>query len=117
MAVAKGDYVNLIHNAHIAGQIAARECVPTPMVVKGYESTPVMGGVCGFAWIEVRPRTSPLAKWLKTQGHSSSDYHKAVLVWVHQYGQSMARKEAYARAYAQVLRDSGYVAYANSRID
>jgi hypothetical protein len=38
-------------------------------------------------------------------------------MWVFDYNQSMELKEAYAHAYAKVLRDAGFNAYANSRMD
>ena len=58
------EFETLLWEADKAGREAARVHIPTPMVVSGYESTPVMGGVCGFAWVSVRPRTSPFARYL-----------------------------------------------------
>jgi hypothetical protein len=38
-------------------------------------------------------------------------------LWVHQFDQSITRKEAYAAAYADTLRKHGIEAYAGSRLD
>jgi hypothetical protein len=83
--------------AHAAGHAAAMAAVPPAMVVtNGAESWCVADGPCGFAWITVRPGNSPLARWLKANGHAhTAAYGRGVLVWVHDYNQSMARKTAY----------------------
>ena len=44
-------------------------------------------------------------------------FRSGLSVWVSEGGQSMERKEAYARAYADVLRAAGIEAYAGSRMD
>ena len=100
-----------------AGREAGEKVVPAPMVVSGgYE--PVMDGVCGFAWVNIKPGTSAFAKWLKKQGFARSDsYYGGVTVWISDYGQSMTRKEAYAREMARVFCDAGFKAYPASRMD
>lgn len=73
---------------------------------------------CGFAWIKVRPANSPFANWLKKNGHVRGvAYHGGVDIWVHEFGQSMQRKEAFAHAFAEVIYNAGIKAYAQSRID
>jgi hypothetical protein len=66
--------------------------------------------VCGFARVEVRPRTSAWAKWLKTRGWYSSDYFKCVYANIGGFGQSFQRKhkEAFAAAFAAHLTAKGY---------
>lgn len=121
--------------AHAAGMAAAKECVPTPMIVSEHENpwddsspvvkqyAPVMGGVCGFAWVNVRPGTCSFARWAKKQDLGYSDsYYGGYTIYVHGtefpgFEQSMEIKEAYAGAFAQVLRSHGIEASARSRMD
>lgn len=122
------EFRELFDRANDAGLKAGEAIVPVPMVVieranplddrsPAVKRWPVEGGVCGFAWITVRPGTSAFARWLaKTKlGHTA--YGGGVSVWVGAFGQSMTRKEAYARAFADVLKAAGITAYAESRID
>jgi hypothetical protein len=116
--------------ADAKGRAAADEVVPVPMVV-GTPTTPlgndidfsqrtyfVSEGVCGFAWVKVRPGTSSFARWLVRTGKSRGKaYHGGVDIWIGDFGQSMQRKEAYARAMAQVFTEAGIKAYAQSRLD
>ena len=84
-------------------------------IVKRY--APVMDGVCGFAWVVVRPAGSSFGRWLrKERGHSLA-YGGGVSIWVGSFGQSYERKYAYARAFAGVLEEAGIEAYAQSRLD
>jgi hypothetical protein len=76
---------------------------------------------CGFAWVEVRPATSPFIRWCKKNGHGDSHWKSGWVFWrpgghVHR-GQSIAVFEAGARAFAQVLKDHGIDAVALSRLD
>jgi hypothetical protein len=74
---------------------------------------------CGFAWVNVRPGTSKMAKYLKTKDHAHKSYEGGVDVWNPggSNTQSMDIKEVGASAFAKVLRDHGYKAYAKSRAD
>jgi hypothetical protein len=124
-------YRAILREAEEAGRKAGDAVVPVPMVVVERASPlddnspvvreypPVMGGVCGFAWVTLKPATSAFAKFLKKA--FPNDWNKAyeggLSYWVHGYGQSMTRKEAFAHAYAAVLREYGFKAYANSRMD
>jgi predicted nucleic acid-binding Zn finger protein len=103
-----------------AGDAAVSAMTPEPMVVTGREGSYfVEGGVCGFAQVQVRPRTSAFARWLIAQGIArSSDYYKCVYVSVSQFGQSLQRKEAWAKAVADHLTAKGYDRVSwDSRID
>lgn len=120
----------LYDKAMAAGRAAAEAKVPTPMVV-GTPTTPlgndidrnkptyyVAGGVCGFAWVNVRPGNCSFARWLSKNGIGHKGYYggwevSAGLVG----GQSMEIKEAWAGAFAAVLRDEGIDAFAQSRMD
>jgi len=121
-------FVELYNKACEAGVKAADECVPIPMVVEAHanmmdDNSPVVqswhvpDGVCGFAWIVIRPGTCSFARWTVKYAGAKKHYHGGVSIWVSAYGQSMQRKEAYAYAFAKVLQDAGIKAYASSRMD
>ena len=84
-------------------------------IIKAYP--PVMGGVCGFSWITVRPGTSSFARWLAKNKRASRGYYGGIELWIREFGQSMEKKLAYSEAFSQVLRDAGIKAYAGSRMD
>jgi hypothetical protein len=122
------EMVDLWYAAKKAGEAAADAARPTPMVVSeaGLDDRPVPGGkswyvpegVCGFAWVNVKPGTSRFAKMLVRTGEARRDsYYGGVTKWVGGYGQSYDRKCAYARAMAKVLSDAGVTAYAMDRLD
>ena len=119
----------LYYKAVKAGQQAAAKCNPTPMTVQQHASpfndtSPIVkewyvpDGVCGFAWVRLTPARGKFVAWLKLNGIGSGDsYAGGYSIWIHNYNQSMQRKEAHARAMADVLNEAGLVAYAESRID
>jgi hypothetical protein len=76
----------------------------------------IADGVCGFAWISFKG-TGPWAAWAKKNAGASKGYPKGLMIWISDYNQSMARKEAFADAAAEVLRANGIEAYAQSRMD
>lgn len=119
----------IYNKAHEAGLAAGNGSKPQPMIV-GQSSTIfgsdidyskptyfVEDGVCGFAWVNIRPGTSSFAKYLVKSGHAHKAYHGGIDVWVRDFGQSMQRKEAYAEAFAKVLKEEGFNVYAGSRMD
>jgi hypothetical protein len=121
-------YEKLYARAFAAGRMAGELAKPTPMVVTQRENplndnSPIQQawhvpeGVCGFAWIIVRPGGSSFARWLKTEKDHRRDYYGGICIWVDDHGQSMARKQAHAEAFAKVLREAGINAHANSRMD
>jgi len=129
-------WAKLYADADAAGRKAADAATPVPMLVGtpknmlaslvgrddgGFdEKEPVYyvsDGVCGFAWVLVRPGNSSFARWLAKTDKGSAAYGGGVSIWVSGYGQSMQRKEAYAGAFAKVLQDAGITAYSQSRMD
>ena len=117
--------------ADASGRLAAEQCVPTPMVVVQHKNPwdetseitkvwePVADGVCGFDWVTIKPANSAFANFLKKKERfqTHKGYHGGLELWVGGYGQSMARKEAYARAFARILTENGIKARAESRMD
>ena len=112
-----------------AGRVAGEAAEPTPMVV-GTPTTLlgndidynkptyyVADGVCGFAWVVIRPGNSSLARQAVKLDIGSSAYGGGVSIWIRDHGQSLDRKKRHAKAYADVLQGHGVDAYAQSRID
>ena len=111
--------------AHAAGSAAE----PTPMAVVE-PSDPlnpnspirrawhVAGGACGFAWVAVHPANSSFARWAVKNGFAArSEYDGGIKFHIRGFGQSVDRKYAAALAMADVLREAGLEAYAQSRLD
>lgn len=130
-ATAKADrdreFAALYARAVKAAEEAYRAASPRPMVVR--EEYPTAGreyfvpeGVCGFAWVIVRPGTSAFARWLAKHGYGRAAYGGGISVWSSailpgDYGQSYERKLAGCEAAAEVWRTAGIRAYADGRLD
>lgn len=105
-----------------AAAVSAHDaCIPTPMIVGqarelfGNEIIPgteefVADGVCGFAWIRIKPARGPLVKWLKNQGKGDKGVYGGWTLSPYDFNpnlgrtQSMQRKEAAMTAACKVLR-------------
>lgn len=121
-------FAELALKAEAAGNAAALAATPTPMVVgtakslfdDSFDPTQptyfVSEGVCGFAWVKF-PGNTAFGRWAKASGLARAAYGGGLQVRANVGGQSLARKEAWAYAYAAVLRDEGVEAYAESRMD
>lgn len=119
----------LWNKAYEEGMKAGQAHRPIPMVVQQHsnmlddnspvkESWFVEGGVCGFAWVVVKPGTSSFARWAKREKDAKRAYYGGIQVlWVSEFGQSYERKVAFARKFAEVLREGGVKAYSESRLD
>lgn len=86
-----------------------------------YQET-VSDGVCGFAWVELKPANNAFCKWLVKKGYASKLSGPGVSIWVHDYNQSMQKKAAYARAFCQVIKSQAQdlrlkSVYSGSRMD
>ena len=119
-----------------AAEAAALAKVPTPMIV-GSPTTPlgsdidpakqtwyVPSGMCGFAWVTIKPARGALVTYLKSQGVGSKGYYGGWEIWCNGKlsptagaTQSIEIKEAASHAAAAVLREYGIEAYAQSRLD
>lgn len=117
---------NLHALAHAAGMEAGNNAHVIPMGVvqadifgnplPGAKVEVVDSGVCGFAWISFKGNTS-FGRAMRAAGLARPAYPTGLNFWVGEFGQSMQRKEEYARAYAKVLREHGVEAYSGSRMD
>ncbi len=119
----KSEMRALYEKAKAAGMAAGVAAIPVPMAVSGgVPGEPAKlwvepEGACGFAWVKIRPGNSPFANWLKKNDIASKAYGGWVDIWIGDFNQSIARKEACARAMAKVLSEGGINAYADSRLD
>lgn len=118
----------LYKRAHEAGIDAGVAKIPTPIVVERHanplnDASPVVQswfvpqGLCGFASIKF-PANTAFAKRLIEKGHAHKSSGTGAYIWVGEFGQSVEQKEAYAQAFAKVLREAGIQkVYAESRLD
>jgi len=129
MSMSKVACEKLLERAHLMGMDAGRSVGVTPMVV-GTPTTLfgseidyskktyfVEGGVCGFAGVVIKPARGKFVSYLKSIGIGNKHYYGGYYVSVHEFGQSLTRKEAYADAYAKVLGEAGMSCYVDSRMD
>ena len=129
MSMSKVACEKLLEKAHLMGMDAGRDASVTPMIV-GSPSTPfgsdidyskktyfVEGGACGFAGVVIKPARGKFVSYLKSIGIGNKHYYGGYYVSVREFGQSLARKEAYAEAYAKVLSEEGMRCYVDSRMD
>lgn len=108
-------FAEVFKAAQDAGREAAEAITPTPMIVGspthplGDDIDPskpvyrVDAGVCGFAWVLVRPATCSFARWLVKMGYGSTAYKGGVAVRIGAHGQSYERKVAHAAAMAETF--------------
>ena len=99
-----------------AGNLAVKNCIPTPMYVGGYEE-PEMEGLCGFASVVIRDARTRFPKWLKKQGIGYLRACGGWAVFAEGYGQSYERAKAYADAFARVLRQNGVACEVHAALD
>lgn len=107
------DFAAIAREAHEAGMKAAEEANVQMIGVQGYAGS---FPICGFAWIRF-PGNTAWGRWAKKNAGASKAYPTGLSIWVSQFNQSVDRKYAYARAYANVLNSHGIKAHADSRLD
>ena len=80
---------------------------------------------CGFAWVKIRPARGKLVNYLKSIGVGGTDSYAGgyrvssydICSQPGSWAQQMDIKYAGCSAFAEVLRDHGVNAYADSRMD
>ena len=129
MSMSKVHCEKVLERAHLMGMDAGRRVGVNPMVVgtptelMGNEidyskkTYVVEGGVCGFAGVVIKPARGKFVSYLKSIGMGNKHYYGGWYVSVREFGQSLARKEAYADAFADVLKEVGMRVYVDSRMD
>lgn len=99
-----------------AGERAAKNCVPTPMYIQGYNE-PILDGAAGFAWVVIHDARKQFPRWLKKHQIGYLRYNGGWAVHSKGCGQSYDRAKAYANAFAKVLRQNGIDCTVESRLD
>jgi hypothetical protein len=140
----EGQTLAILERAEDAAQRAFDGASPTPMVIGtpknlmasltggddgGFDpSQPtyyVNDGVCGFAWVNVRPANGSFARRVKAATKERNPYYASKGYYggleirpdAGRMSQSYERKLAACRAYAAVLQEYGITAYADGRLD
>jgi len=129
MAMSRVHCEKVLERAHLMGMDAGRRVGVTPMIV----GTPtelmgseidyskktyfVEGGVCGFAGVVIKPARGKFVSYLKSIDKGYNRYGGGYYVPVREFGQSLTRKEAYAKAFADVLKEVGMKVFVDSRMD
>ena len=107
----------ILIEAHERGRIAAAESDQQMIQVqdqdgKVFDPFPI----CGFASVRVKGLRGKALEEFKRRGFEKS-YGGGQSLWVSDYNQSYDLKSAYARAYADKLREHGFNAWSESRLD
>jgi hypothetical protein len=104
----------LYEAADAAGRKAAEACVPTPMKVGG---SIYMDGYCGGAYMLLPDGRAKFARWLKANNRGAPHVGRGVRIHAIRTDQSAERAEAYARAFATILRRNGIECSVVSYVD
>ena len=112
----------LLKKAEAAGLKAGLEVSTNPVTFKDVHSGQtydVAEGMCGFAWVNISPARGKFVNYLKKIGKGHKSYRGGWDYWVSssELGQAITRKEAYATAFANVLKEWGINAMMMSRLD
>ena len=123
----KRECARIYKEAYAAGLKAGKE-VGVPKFIVGdaiglsneidySKKTYVLEGLCGFAWVNISPARGAFVTYLKSINEGHKAYYGGYEFFVHEFGQSVDRKSAFAGAFAEVLRKYGINASAGSRLD
>jgi len=117
-------FTTIWRDAGLAAHVAVQALDVKPMTVVGHNPSTgdriayhVPDGVCGFAYVTIRPATGAFVQWLKGRSIGHKAYHGGWEISIQQYSQSMQRKEEHARVVAEYLTDYGIPAGYYSRMD
>ena len=112
-------YKQILQEASAEGLKRVKELKVIPMGVVQHanpldDKSPIVyaeivdDGVCGFAWVNIKPGTSKFVKYLKKEKIANKDsYYGGASIWIGNnhgdFNQSMQKKMAYASGYASVI--------------
>ena len=99
----------LLKQAEAAGLKAGLEVSTTPVTFKDTHSGQtydVAEGMCGFAWVNISPARGKFVNYLKKLNKGHKSYYGGWDYWVssQELGQSITRKEAYAKRLQMFLK-------------
>ncbi|MBI5870073.1 MAG: hypothetical protein HZB44_03825 [Actinobacteria bacterium] len=92
--------------ANQEGELAAKNCTPTPMLISGYKE-PELDGMCGGAYVIINDAVRGYGRWLRVSQIGTRHQPRGRRVWARVNSQSKERAEAYANAFARVLLFNG----------
>ena len=113
-------WASLTEAATLAGQVAADLVTPAPIHVsdpRTGQSWTGRGGVCGYACVVIRPGNCSYAHWAKKNLGARRAYYGGVSFSVLGSTQSYEKRNAYATAFAEILRNVNIDAMADGSID
>jgi hypothetical protein len=107
----------ILIEANERGRAAAAEAQPQMIQVQDqdgrvFDPFPI----CGFASVRVKGLKGKVLAEFKRRGFQKH-YDVGQYLWVSDYNQSYDLKSAYARAYANKLKEHGFNAWYESRLD
>lgn len=131
------DANKIIQEALDAGYDEMSKCTPIPMVVSEHtnplnDNSPVKNswlindGVCGFAWVKFKANNGKNRSFLSALKKAglvgenemfSKSYEGGYTFWVSAGNQSLQKKEAFARGFANILEKYGVTCYVYTRMD
>ncbi len=91
--------------AHAAGVAAYDSTMPTPIVISVDGDTHITSE-CGTAFVAVKDARTGFARWLLRSGHGTKAKGSGARVFAPRSTQSFEKAQAYAQAFAQVLREN-----------
>jgi hypothetical protein len=107
----------ILEAALAAGAAAHRTAVPEPMtVIGGDKSYYVSEGMCGFSWVKIKGNNG-FGAYCKKAGIARPAYGGGLRISYPFPSQSYDRGQAWANAFADVLKDNGIFAYADGNLD
>ena len=107
----------ILEAALAAGAAAHRAAVPEPMtVIGGGKEYFVSEGMCGFSWVKIKGNNG-FGAYCKKAGIARPAYGGGLRISYPFPSQSYDRGQAWANAFADVLKDNGIFAYADGNID
>jgi len=112
------DFQKIYNEAHAAGMEAGTKAKPSTMYIRDSHTGQVWAeseGACGFARVRF-PAITAWGRWSQKAGVAKK-WTKGLAVSVHEFNQSHQRKEAYAVAFAAVLKKHGIDCYVESVLD
>ena len=110
----------IYNEAHLAGIGAVSQLTIEPMVVvdsRTKQQWVIEDGLCGFAWVIIKPAHCSFAKYLKENHGAHKHNEPGLMLWISGFNQSLAKKSAYAQAFAKSLNANGIDARYGERVD
>ena len=106
-----------VKNANVVPMLVSQKANPLNDASETVQEWYVEDGVCGFASVIVKPANSKFANYCKRIQLGRKSYTGGYAIPIHDFNQSLQKKEAFAHAFSRVLNENGIDAYVESRMD